>query len=176
MRAIIDALIGQSKTERNESWGPALGTFEVHYGRLGWRVTAALHPADCLGVPSTVHFRGGDGCPRIHGRFRRPSTGRPAGPSQSVTSCVGCLQRIAKSSGKTLPASSAAVRSGRQRVDRWATVFKKCAAAFPVGAARVPFCVEDGLLVLLHPFFKTTQPTPTFDLGITRSRQGDVQQ
>ena len=41
--------------------------------------------------------------------------------------------------------------------------------------ARVLFCVEEGRLVLLHGFFKTTQKTPSSELAIARSRQKDVQ-
>ena len=45
----------------------------------------------------------------------------------------------------------------------------------PRRIARVLFCLEDGRLVLLHGFFKTTQKTPPSDLAIARSRQKDVQ-
>lgn len=40
--------------------------------------------------------------------------------------------------------------------------------------ARVLFCMEDGVMVLLHGFIKKTQKTPTADLELARKRMKDL--
>lgn len=40
----------------------------------------------------------------------------------------------------------------------------------PDGSARVIFAVEDGFMVLLHGFLKTTRKTPAADLELARAR------
>jgi len=66
-------------------------------------------------------------------------------------------------------------KAARRRVDGFGNGLYEVRTGVDTNIFRVLFCIEDGMMVLLHGFTKKSQKTPAADLETARNRQREVE-